>query len=192
METSERKVAVGVFDDRLHTEMVVTELVKAGFESGQIGVVIPDAPPGIEAPHVASGSLAREGAVAGATGGAILGAIFGTALAGVLMPGVGLALVGGFLLVGLAGATTGSILGTLLGLGVPEEEARDHEQAFHSGRSLVTVHAGNRYGEAVAILDRVAQQGDPLAGARIRARIAEMGEDSVAPPPSGGAYMQQS
>jgi len=70
--------------------------------------------------------------------------------------------VGGLLAAALGGAVTGGtgggILGALIGLNVPEEEARHCAQQFHSGRCLVTVHAGDRYEEAVAILRRVAER----------------------------------
>ncbi len=190
MATTGRNVAVGVFDDRLHAEIAVEELVRAGFAPDQIGVVIPDAPPGIEAPHLPTGSLAREGAMAGATGGAILGAVLGTALSAVLLPGVGLALVGGFFMAALVGAS-GGILGALLGVGVQEEEAHAHAQAFHSGRSLVTVQAGDRYDEAVAILNEAAERRDPREEARIRARLADMAEDDTPPPGGGGVFVPQ-
>jgi hypothetical protein len=37
---------------------------------------------------------------------------------------------------------------------VPEEEARHYERHFHSGRTLMVVHAGDRAEEAIALLRR--------------------------------------
>jgi hypothetical protein len=54
----------------------------------------------------------------------------------------------------LAGAAAGGLLGALAGLGIPEEEARYYEGEFKSGRTLVTVKAGDRYDEAWRILER--------------------------------------
>jgi hypothetical protein len=44
------------------------------------------------------------------------------------------------------------VLGALIGLGVPENEAREYETEFTIGRIIVTVRAGSRYAEAAAIL----------------------------------------
>jgi hypothetical protein len=51
-------------------------------------------------------------------------------------------------------AAVGGALGTLVGLGVPEHEARYYEPELHAGRTLVSVRAPGRYEEASAILRR--------------------------------------
>jgi uncharacterized protein (TIGR02271 family) len=52
------------------------------------------------------------------------------------------------------GAAVAGIVGALIGLGIPEEEARYYEGEVKAGRTLVTVKADNRYAEAEAILRR--------------------------------------
>jgi hypothetical protein len=52
------------------------------------------------------------------------------------------------------GAATGGLIGALVGLGVPEEDARHFEEGFRAGGTLVTVDAGARTPQAVAILAR--------------------------------------
>jgi hypothetical protein len=52
------------------------------------------------------------------------------------------------------GAATGGLLGVLIALGVPQEDARHFESGFKSGGALVTVDAGPRTPEALAILGR--------------------------------------
>jgi hypothetical protein len=75
-----------------------------------------------------------------------------------LIPGVGPAIAGGTLMALLAsagaGAAVGSVLGALIGLGVPEAEAGYYEGEFKSGRTLVTVKADERAGEAWDCLAR--------------------------------------
>ncbi|MFO0842663.1 MAG: hypothetical protein U0797_09755 [Gemmataceae bacterium] len=44
--------------------------------------------------------------------------------------------------------------GRLLGLGVPENDAEFYQNAFAGGHALVSVSAGDRAGEAAAILER--------------------------------------
>ena len=46
------------------------------------------------------------------------------------------------------GAAAGGLLGALVGMGVPEEDAKHFDQGFRSGGTLVTVSAGNRVEEA--------------------------------------------
>jgi hypothetical protein len=63
--------------------------------------------------------------------------------------------VGGTAVAGAGiGAAAGGFLGALAGLGIPESEARYFESGFRAGRVLVTVEAGARVLEVMAILDR--------------------------------------
>jgi hypothetical protein len=101
-------------------------------------------------------------------------------------------LAGGMLAGGVAGATlglaSGGLLGALLGMSVPEEEARVYEQAFHSGQTIVTVNAGERYNEAVGILRRAA--GAPEQDIRTHPdRVHELGDDDI-PPGSGRVFIE--
>ncbi len=45
-------------------------------------------------------------------------------------------------------------MGALVGLGIPEEDARFYEEEVRGGRFLVTVDAGSREAEAWGILQR--------------------------------------
>jgi len=60
----------------------------------------------------------------------------------------------GILTGAVTGMAGGGLLGTLIGLSVPEEDARAYEKEFHSGRTVVTVQAGDRAEVAEAILKR--------------------------------------
>jgi hypothetical protein len=78
-------------------------------------------------------------------------------VAGVIPP-IGPVIAGGALAVILANAAAGTIIatvaGTLVGLGIPEDEARSCESAFQAGSTLITVQADARYPQAAAILQR--------------------------------------
>jgi hypothetical protein len=148
---------VGVFTDFTHAEEAIEALRSSGFASDQIGFIADD-PARVEAPPLESGTQAGKGAAVGATAGGVLGAALGLAVAEVILPVAGPVIVGGLLAGAFTGGTCGGILGGLIGLNVPEQAARHFEQQFHSGRCLVTVAAGDRYEEAVAILGRVAEQ----------------------------------
>ncbi len=157
MATRDRNMAVGVFTDLTHAEQAIQELRSSGFASDRIGFIADD-PAKVEVPPVASGSQARKGAAVGATVGGVFGAALGLAVATVVLPVAGTVIVGGLLAGAVTGGTSGGIFGALIGLNIPEDEARHCEQQFHSGRSLVTVLADERYEEAMAILRRVAER----------------------------------
>jgi hypothetical protein len=98
-----------------------------------------------------------ETTAAGVVGGGVLGGILGAAAA-LLIPGLGPAIAGGILTAVLGGAAIGAVAGGLIGaltnMGVPENEARFYQDELQAGRTLVTVQAGDRYDEALAILRR--------------------------------------
>jgi len=52
------------------------------------------------------------------------------------------------------GAAAGGLIGALMTIGVPEEDARHFDIGLRSGGVLITVDAGARTGEALAILQR--------------------------------------
>jgi uncharacterized membrane protein len=74
------------------------------------------------------------------------------------IPGVGPFIGAGALLStfgGLAvGAGLGAIAGALVGMGIPEDEARYYEQEVRGGRSLVAVRDSHRAGEADQVMHR--------------------------------------
>jgi hypothetical protein len=88
----------------------------------------------------------------------------------------------------VTGGASGGILGALIGLTIPVEEARHCEQQLHSGRSVVTVHAGDRYEEAVAIMRRVAERPDHH---HPRHQTPDLASDSASADGAGSAFVPQ-
>jgi hypothetical protein len=162
MNAHERITAVEIFADRTHAEYAVEELKRHGFRDDQIGFLVPDAAKGIEPPPSLPGTKTEEGAATGAVAGATVGGLLGAALATAAIPGVGVVIAGGLMAGALSGAVAGlaggGIVGALVGLRIPEDHARHYERAFHSGRTLVTVRADDRYEEAVAVLRAAAEK----------------------------------
>ncbi len=193
MNEKDMVTAVGVFDDRSHAEYAVEELRHKGFKPDQIGFFTPDAASGIEPPPHSLHTKAEEGAAVGATAGAAVGGLVGAALATAVIPGVGPMIAGGLMAGALGGAVTGlaggGIVGALIGLQVPEEEARGYEREFHSGRTLVTVRAHDRYEEAVAILCGAAEKSLLEGHSHARGSLSRLtGEDHPAPG-AGSAFV---
>jgi uncharacterized protein (TIGR02271 family) len=148
----ERSTVVGVFRDRDMAERAIDELHRLGFRDDEIGFAVRGDD------HVDSTTTTTDkaadtgtGALSGAIAGAGIGGLIAAA-ASLLIPGFGPVVAGGILATVLGGAAVGAaaggILGALIGMGVPEEEARYYESEFQEGRILVTVKAGSRYNEA--------------------------------------------
>lgn len=154
-ETTSRTV-IGLFSERAAAEGAIRDLKDSGFRDEQIGVAHRDSDEQRDLLD-STGATAAGGAVAGALGGGVVGGLIGL-LGSLLIPGVGPIVVGGVLASTLAGvgvgAATGGIIGALAGLGVPEEDARHFDVGLRGGRILVSVNAGARTSEALAILER--------------------------------------
>ena len=149
---------IGVFEDHKAAERAVDELRRAGFPQDQIGVVVRTVTVhehAVDEPTAEGSTEPGTGAAVGAITGGVLGSLLGAAVA-LALPGVGTVVATGILAGVLGGATVGitggGLLGSMIGMGVSESEAEHYEREFHSGRTLVTVLAGDRRAEAAALL----------------------------------------
>jgi hypothetical protein len=151
METNRGRSIVGVFDSSVDAERALAQLRAIGAGPEDVSVMMRDTRASEEPAPTTGGTAVAGGAATGATLGGLLGGLAGwmvaigaIAIPGVAVPGVGTIVGGGILastLAGLAiGAATGGLIGALLGLGVPEEDAREYEAHLKEGRILVTVH----------------------------------------------------
>lgn len=141
-------------------DAAVSALQRAGFADSEIGVLarrtsdwdeLVD-----EGVSLTADDSAATGAIAGATAGAGVGGLWALGVAAGIMPAIGPIVAGGLLgsvlASAAAGAAAGGVGGALLGLGLSEEEATRYHDEFVAGHTVVTVRAGRRYQEAVAIL----------------------------------------
>jgi hypothetical protein len=162
------RTVVGLFGHRAGAEAAIRDLRAAGFPEDRIGVAMQERVEQGDLLQGAGGERA-EGAAKGAVSGGLLGGLLGL-LGSLLIPGVGPVVVGGVLASTLAGAgigaATGGLLGALVALGVPEEDARHFDAGLRSGGTLVTVDAGARTPEALAILQRHEVDFGPMGARR--------------------------
>jgi hypothetical protein len=142
------KPVLGLYSTRDSAESTVDALRSAGFSSSDVSVLLPE-----DTRSTGEGRIAGEhstkgpqGATAGAGSGAILGGALGW-LAGIgalIIPGLGPFLAAGPLVTTLIGAGVGGAIGgfagALVGLGIPEEEAKLYEARMRKGGILVAVH----------------------------------------------------
>src|SRR5439155_18312565 len=127
---------------------VANRLRNAGFSPGDISILAPDRGGARDLGHE-NATKAPEGATAGAGAGAILGGALGW-LAGVgalAIPGLGPLIAAGPILATLSGiavgGTLGGLTGALVGMGIPEYEARRYEGRVKQGGILLSVHSDN-------------------------------------------------
>jgi hypothetical protein len=155
--TTKRTHYVGVFDDRNDAELAARDLREKGFKDDQIGYAWRDDAGKTHTEGNKSGEMAASGAGTGVVLGGIIGA--GAAL---LIPGIGPVVSGGLLATALAGAATGAVAGgvaggvsgALVGLGIPDYEAKYYDEQFRKGGTLMTVRADDRYNDASDIVRR--------------------------------------
>ncbi len=138
----------GIATSHAHLRDIIMRLDAAGFRRDDRSVVFPDELSSHPLAHEKN-SKAPEGAVAGGLTGAGVGGIVGL-LAGIgalAIPGVGALIAAGPLLALLSGAAVGaaagSLTGSLIGLGIPEFEAKRYEHHLKEGNILIAVHADN-------------------------------------------------
>ena len=150
-----RETVVGVFHTQAEAQAAVRDLKAAGFTDGQIGIAAQDREGSYS--NQTSGTMAEEGAVAGAATGLGAGALWGLGIVAGVLPAIGPVIAGGALAAIAASAAgtaiAGGLVGGLIGLGLPEEEADYYHREFESGRTIVTVRAGQDWERAVRILD---------------------------------------
>jgi hypothetical protein len=177
-DVAERRTVAGLFPDRASAEQAIDELKAVGFTRDQIGVALRDRTAQGVLLEDTGTQVAEEAATTGALGGGLLGGLTGLliGIGALVIPGLGPVLAGGVLATafGVAGGTAvagagigaaaGGLLGALAGLGIPEAKARYFETGFRTGGVLVTVEAGARILEAMAILDRHGADTGPATG----------------------------
>jgi hypothetical protein len=154
----ERTTAVGVFREHEQARRAINELQQMGFAEEHIGVASRSEDTGHQATPESDESHAGTGAAAGAATGLGVGALWGIGIVAGVLPAIGPAIAGGALAAILSSAAAGGaaagIAGALIGLGIPKEDAEYYESEFKEGRTIVSVDAGTRYGEAMVVLER--------------------------------------
>jgi hypothetical protein len=138
----------GIYSDHEKLEQAVQRLKDQGFNSSDISVVFPDKGR-TDRFAVQHNTKGPEGATVGGTTGLVAGGVLGW-LAGIgtlSIPGIGPLLAAGPIVAALAGAgavgAIGALAGGLIGMGVPELEAKRYEKEIREGRMLVSVRCSD-------------------------------------------------
>jgi len=143
-----KKSVFGILKSRDQAENVVDRLKGAGFSNEDISVLFPDTSGTRDFAHEQE-TKAPEGATTGGTTGFIVGGVLGW-LAGIgslAIPGIGPFIAAGPIMAALSGAAVGTaiggIAGALIGMGIPEYEAKRYESKIKEGNILVSIHTEN-------------------------------------------------
>lgn len=136
----------GIYSSRSQVELAVDHLRSGGFRPQDISVLFPENQGTKEFAHEKH-TKAPEGAAAGVTSGAVIGGTLGW-LAGIgalAIPGIGPFIAAGPIMAALSGAAVGGavggLAGALIGMGIPEYEAKRYEGLVKDGGILLSVHS---------------------------------------------------
>jgi hypothetical protein len=138
----------GVYASRRQVESAVDELKMAGFRNTDISVLFSENV-GTKDFAVAKETKAPEGTSTGAVTGGVIGGALGwlAGLGTLAIPGVGPLIAAGPIIAMLTGVgvggSVGALTGALIGMGIPEYEAKRFEGRVKSGNILLSVHSDN-------------------------------------------------
>jgi uncharacterized membrane protein len=139
----------GIATSESQAERIANDLKRAGFVGDDISVLFPDKAGSRDFAHEQH-TKAPEGAAAGAGTGGLVGGGLGwlVGIGSLAIPGVGPFIAAGPIMAALAGAAVGAaaggLTGALVGLGIPEYEAKQYEGKIQKGNMLISVHAEDR------------------------------------------------
>lgn len=135
----------GIYSSRMQAENAVDELKAAGFRNTDISVLLPENVGTKDFAHEKD-TKAPEGTATGVVSGGVIGGALGW-LAGIgalAIPGVGPFIAAGPIIGALSGlgvgGAIGGIAGALIGMGIPEYEAKRYEGRIQKGSILLSVH----------------------------------------------------
>ena len=147
-QTIMKRSALCLVDTEIQADAIVGKLRSAGFSDNDISALFPDKESTRDFAHKKETKM-PEGATVGASAGGALGGTIGL-LAGIgalAIPGLGPFIAAGPIIAALSGgaigAGVGGLTGALIGLGIPEYEAKRYEGKVKEGGILISVHSEN-------------------------------------------------
>ena len=126
-------------------ESAVMAFQNAGYRPTDISLLLPENI-GNKDLSMQKNTKGPEGAATGAVSGAVVGGALGwlVGIGALAIPGLGPFIAAGPIMAALAGmgagGTVGGIGGALVGLGIPEYEAKRYEGRIHQGGILLSIH----------------------------------------------------
>jgi hypothetical protein len=143
--TGKNTAVLGIYPTQTGLQEAVNSLRAAGFRNTDISVLIQENVGSKDFTHEKA-TKAPEGAATGAGTGAVIGGVLGwlVGIGTLAIPGLGPFIAAGPIVAALAGigavGTVGGLAGALIGLGIPEYEAKRYEGRVKNGGTLLSVH----------------------------------------------------
>ena len=141
MGNNKKTAVFGIFTTVASADNATDSLVKSGFSASDISALLPENL-GTKQIGTEKATKAPEGATAGAVLGGALGLLAG--IGALAIPGVGPLIAAGPIMAALAGVgvggAVGGFTGALIGMGIPEYEAKRYEGRIAKGGILLSVH----------------------------------------------------
>ena len=144
-----KRSALCLVDTEAQADAIVGKLRSGGFSDSDISVLFPDKASTRDFAHKKETKM-PEGATVGASTGGVVGGTIGL-LAGIgalAIPGLGPFIAAGPIIAALSGgaigAGVGGLTGALVGLGIPEYEAKRYEGKVKEGGILISVHSESK------------------------------------------------
>jgi hypothetical protein len=140
-----KKAVFGLVQNEIQASDIVEDLRAVGFSNTDISVLFPDKTGTRDFAHEKH-TKAPEGASAGAGAGVAIGGALGwiTGIGALAIPGAGPFIAAGPIMAALSGAAVGGVIGgiagALIGMGIPEYEAKRYEGRIKGGNILISVH----------------------------------------------------
>src|SRR6202050_1421562 len=139
------KAVFAIYSTRAGAEHGAEMLLSSGFSTSDISVLFPENL-GSKELGTEKSTKAPEGTAVGAGSGAVIGGTLGllASIGALAIPGIGPLIVAGPIVAALAGmgvgGAVGGFAGALIGVGIPEYEAKRYEGRIQKGGILLSVH----------------------------------------------------
>ena len=149
------KAVIAIAKSEDQAVRIVEQLKAAGFSNNDVSVLLPDRAGSRDFAHEHH-TKAPEGAATGAVVGGLAAGALGwlVGIGSLAIPGVGPLIAAGPIMAALssaaAGGAVGGIAGALVGLGIPEYEAKQYEGKVKNGNILISVHTDDSKQRQVA------------------------------------------
>lgn len=142
----ESKKVIGVFHSEKEAISAINSLFDQGYHTDDISIIAKERKDRNLIENE-TGTKADEGAATGMATGGIIGGVGGllAGLGALAIPGIGPIVAAGPIAAAIGGATIGAgaggLVGVLIGMGIPEEQAKKYEGYVQQGEILVLVDA---------------------------------------------------
>ena len=159
-DNSKKKAVFGIYDSRAEAESAANRILESGFSRDDVSVLMSDTQSTKDF-ATKKNTKAPEGTTTGGVIGGAAGGVLGL-LAGIgslSIPGLGPLIAAGPIMAVLAGigsgGVVGGIIGALVGMGIPEYEAKRYEGRVKEGGVLLSVHCdtGEEVDRAKSLLE---------------------------------------